>query len=177
MVAGQFHSKKIIMANLTESSSWIPGIYQLEITDPVEGGELGISNMQAKQLGNRTKWLYDKIIALLKFAPKNRGYFTGLDIGGTSGALTVSGEISSAIHTSSSPDGSVVLVTVNNSMGNLNYKVIASIESNSTNVLSDCEIGSPVVRKISETQFQIGFIQFTPRAQNIKVHIDVISLD
>ena len=48
------------MANVTETSTWEAGIYQLETTDPVEGGELGISNLQARLLGNRTKWLFDK---------------------------------------------------------------------------------------------------------------------
>ena len=45
------------MANLTEKSIWETGIYQLETTDPVEGGAEGKSNAQAKQLANRTGWL------------------------------------------------------------------------------------------------------------------------
>lgn len=49
------------MANLTETSTWETGIYQLETTDPVEGGPLGVSNTQAKLLGNRTKWLKDNL--------------------------------------------------------------------------------------------------------------------
>lgn len=48
------------MANLPETSEFTVGVYQLEITDPVEGGELGISNLQAKALANRTKWLKDQ---------------------------------------------------------------------------------------------------------------------
>lgn len=165
------------MANVTETSNFDDGIYQLEITDPLEGGSLGVLNKASKNTANRTRWLYNQIVSLFKFAPKNRGYFTGLDIGGTSGPMTVSGNITSAIATAYSPDGSVVLVTLDNSMGNTNYKVIVSIESNNTSVLTDCEIGTPVVKKVSATQFQIGFIQFTARVQNIKVHIDVISLD
>ncbi len=47
------------MANLTESSTWEAGIYQLETTDPVIAGADGISNTQAKQLANRTKYLND----------------------------------------------------------------------------------------------------------------------
>jgi microcystin-dependent protein len=45
------------MANLTESASWEAGIYQLETSDPVQGGASGVSNQQAKQLANRTKYL------------------------------------------------------------------------------------------------------------------------
>ena len=48
------------MASLTELSQWENDIYQLETTDPVEGGAGGISNEQARLLGNRTKWLYDR---------------------------------------------------------------------------------------------------------------------
>lgn len=49
------------MANLSESSVFEAGIYQLETTDPVQGGPTGISNTQAKQLANRTKYLKDQI--------------------------------------------------------------------------------------------------------------------
>lgn len=47
--------------NLTELSQWESGIYQLETTDSVEAGAGGISNEQARLLGNRTKWLKDQI--------------------------------------------------------------------------------------------------------------------
>ena len=52
------------MANLPQESTWEEGIYQLEETDVVRGGPVedgGISNMQAQQLGNRTKYLYDRL--------------------------------------------------------------------------------------------------------------------
>lgn len=45
------------MANLQEGEVWIEGIYQLETTDPVMGGADGIDNVQAKQLGSRTRYL------------------------------------------------------------------------------------------------------------------------
>lgn len=45
------------MANLQENEVWVEGIYQLETTDPVMGGPDGIDNVQAKQLGSRTKYL------------------------------------------------------------------------------------------------------------------------
>ncbi|MBN1839776.1 MAG: hypothetical protein JW802_07010 [Campylobacterales bacterium] len=43
--------------NITESTTYTEGIYQIELTDPVIGGADGISNLQAKQLANRTNWL------------------------------------------------------------------------------------------------------------------------
>ena len=49
------------MANVKENATWENGIYQLETTDPVLGGENGIDNLQARQLGNRTQWLKTEI--------------------------------------------------------------------------------------------------------------------
>ena len=40
------------MANLTEDTSWIEGLYWIDETDPVIGGEDGIDNVQAKILGH-----------------------------------------------------------------------------------------------------------------------------
>ncbi len=45
------------MANVTESSAWEGGIYRIETTDPILGGESGTANIQAKQLANRTGYL------------------------------------------------------------------------------------------------------------------------
>ena len=45
------------MANLKENAAWESGIYQLETTDPVVGGVDGISNKQAIQLENPTRYL------------------------------------------------------------------------------------------------------------------------
>lgn len=55
------------MANLTEDESWTDDLYRIETTDPVEGGESGIDNLQAKQLGRRTRALKNFITEA--FAP------------------------------------------------------------------------------------------------------------
>jgi len=50
---------------IAETENYELEIYQIELTDPVIGGEDGIANLQAKQLANRTNWLkavYQKII-------------------------------------------------------------------------------------------------------------------
>ncbi len=49
------------MANLKEQPQWEDEIYQLELTDPVVGGPDGISNLQAKQLANRTSYLKQQL--------------------------------------------------------------------------------------------------------------------
>lgn len=45
------------MANVTEIAQFDSGVYQLETTDPVQGGASGVANTQAKALANRTQWL------------------------------------------------------------------------------------------------------------------------
>ena len=52
------------MANLKEESKWEEGIYQYEITDPLQGGEDGIDNVQGRQLANRTQYLKKKSEAI-----------------------------------------------------------------------------------------------------------------
>ncbi|ABO60648.1 hypothetical protein NX868_19440 [Burkholderia thailandensis] len=45
------------MGKLVESSQWEEDLYQIETSDPVEGGPDGVSNRQARQLGGRTRYL------------------------------------------------------------------------------------------------------------------------
>ncbi|CAE6810705.1 hypothetical protein R69658_05388 [Paraburkholderia aspalathi] len=49
------------MANLVETAQWEEGVYQLETSDPVVGGPDGIDNRQARQLGNRTLYLKQRL--------------------------------------------------------------------------------------------------------------------
>ena len=53
------------MANVAESNTWDAGIYQIENTDPVQGGPTGIDNLQAKGLANRTSWLKNVLTLLM----------------------------------------------------------------------------------------------------------------
>jgi len=167
------------MANVTETSTWEDGIYQLETTDPVEGGAGGISNTQATQLGNRTKWLYDRIVDLFKFAPKNRGYISGVDINGfTVGhSYAVGGDFTAAIITQDIALAEVVRITMLNSMGNTNYKVNPpSIQSLGT-LDTDNNILPVVYKIISSTQFDVILEEINTGTQNLRMHFDVISLD
>jgi len=52
------------MANLPEVAQWEPGIYQIEETDPVQGGPNGIDNLPNKQLANRTAYLKEQVESL-----------------------------------------------------------------------------------------------------------------
>ena len=62
------------MANLVLTPEWVEGIYQLETSDPVMGGQDGIDNRQAIQLGKRTEFLKKEVE---KRATTNSPAFTG----------------------------------------------------------------------------------------------------
>lgn len=49
------------MANLKETTQWEEGIYQIETSDPVMGGENGIDNKPLRQLANRTAYLKQEL--------------------------------------------------------------------------------------------------------------------
>lgn len=160
------------MANVTETSNFDEGVYQIEITDPLEGGALGVLNKSVKNLANRTKWLYDNLIKLI---PKNTGYITGLDVGETTGNVSKSGDFTSAVSTESG-NNTKVLMTMANSMGNTNYRVEFDIEGRSTSIYSDNTISAPIFRVISATQFELGIREFASEGQNLRVHMRVYSL-
>lgn len=65
------------MANVSETSEFTAGIYQLETTDDVVGGADGISNLQAKQLANRTLFLKNLIESEQKAGQKAIAEITG----------------------------------------------------------------------------------------------------
>jgi hypothetical protein len=75
------------MTNLTETSSFDAGVYQIATTDAAIGGAVlagpsgGIANFAAQNLTNRTRWLYDQVNAISAsvagLAPINSPVFTG----------------------------------------------------------------------------------------------------
>lgn len=52
------------MAFLPETPAWGAGIYQLEETDPVQGGPNGVDNAQAKEIANRLLYLKNLVQSL-----------------------------------------------------------------------------------------------------------------
>lgn len=77
------------MANLSETSTFDAGVYQLELTDPVIGGPSGVSNAPLKNLANRTKYLKDHVDALeLSRAPLDSPALTGTPTAPTAAAGT-----------------------------------------------------------------------------------------
>lgn len=69
------------MANLSETASYDAGVYQLETTDPVQGGSSGVANAPLKNLANRTAYLKQVVDALSasigSYAPLSSPALTG----------------------------------------------------------------------------------------------------
>lgn len=69
------------MANLTETDLYDVGVYQIETTDPVQGGATGLANKPLINLANRTGYLKNHVDALEAAAagnaPINSPTFTG----------------------------------------------------------------------------------------------------
>lgn len=88
------------MANLTETPAFDEGVYQLEVTDPVQGGPGGVDNRQAQALANRTAWLKSQVDALnlagAGWAPINSPAFTGAPTAPTPSAGTNNTRIATA---------------------------------------------------------------------------------
>ena len=80
------------MAALLETDTWEPEIYQLEMSDPVEGGPDGVSNRQPRQLAARTRYLklaIEAVVsALLEKAPLASPELTGTPTAPTAAAGT-----------------------------------------------------------------------------------------
>lgn len=137
----------------------------------VNGADSAVYLATASQNGIYPKEHFAIIASLM---PRNRGWISGLDVGSTSGSLTVSGDINSAVATASNPD-SFILVTMANAMDNTNYKVVTHIESLGT-LNNDNDISREVFKPVSTTQFQIGISEISSTIQSLKIHIEVIQL-
>lgn len=100
---------------LAEEVTWEEGIYQYELTDPVQGGPNGMDNVQGKQLANRTKWLkaaIDAIVGTGFVAAKALKLSTARNINGVpfdgSSNITITASPNEHTHTEITPPGSVL---------------------------------------------------------------------
>jgi hypothetical protein len=67
------------MANLAETATWEAGVYQIEETDPVQGGPNGVDNLPHKHLANRAKYLKQEQDAVKSELAAARGTYDNLD--------------------------------------------------------------------------------------------------
>nr|DAN73748.1 MAG TPA: tail fiber protein [Caudoviricetes sp.] len=85
------------MGKITDQQQWEEDIYLIEKQDKVLGGELGVINIQAKQLANRTKYLKGQVDTINRdrtgYAPKASPAFTGIPTAPTANSDTNSTQI------------------------------------------------------------------------------------
>jgi len=155
----------------------VTGTYpSFTITTPSpDGSETKITNgTNTTVTGNGTTgtpYIINSVVA--KNNVVNAGWFSGLDVG-VVGTLSVGEDVVSASSTIT-PNNSIVTVNVANAMPNMNYYIDTRLEGLSSNLDDDNDVGAPVFRKISTTQFQIGFKEFNNQTQSLKVHIQMVA--
>lgn len=85
------------MGKITEQPQWEDDVYLIEKQDKVLGGELGVINVQAKQLANRTKYLKGQVDTINQdrtgYAQKASPAFTGIPTAPTAAAGTNNAQI------------------------------------------------------------------------------------
>ena len=67
------------MANLNETATWEPGIFQIETTTPALGGPEGPVNTAPRQLANRTRYLKEQVDTLNNAVDAAKGGATSID--------------------------------------------------------------------------------------------------
>ncbi|ABO49757.1 hypothetical protein Dred_1223 [Desulforamulus reducens MI-1] len=103
------------MGNISESATWDAGVYQIEETDPVQGGANGIDNMPHKNLANRTVYLKQHHETLESEVSAARGGYANL--GSRLDALETQTMQGESVFASTSGK------TVTHNLGNTNYIV------------------------------------------------------
>ncbi|WP_296683218.1 hypothetical protein [Flavobacterium sp.] len=111
--------------------------------------------------------------AFLASLPKNKGWVGNFNPG-TSTTLTFGGNVTNA--TLANVAESIISVTVLNAMPSMNYVVKGYVESMG-GLSEDNTVGTVVFKKISTSQFQISTGEFDNENQNLKIHLEVTSLD
>lgn len=113
------------MANLDETSTgydWnTEGVYQIEKSDPVEGGAEGISNRQARQLAIRTRDLHTRLVALKTQADGIIGEIQGGQVdAGYNTLLKLQNKLQAVEDAINGDDGDALIETLQEALGFIN---------------------------------------------------------
>ncbi len=148
------------MADLQETQTWTPGIYQIETNDPVVGGPPdlaqgeGISNVQALQLASRTAWLKLQIaelsqsVADIDFGPQIQAKFDEL-VDSAPGALNTLNELAVALQSNDSEIAALVsqIAAMQNSVNNID--VTAQINAAINNIVDGAPAALNTLRELA----------------------------
>lgn len=113
------------MANLDETSAgydWnTEGVYQIEKSDPVEGGAEGVSNRQARQLAVRTRDLHTRLVALKTQADGIIGEIQGGQVdAGYNTLLKLQNKLQAVENAINGDDGDALIETLQEALGFIN---------------------------------------------------------
>lgn len=117
-----------------------------------------------------------EIVSNLGNSPiRNKGFFSGLDLGGTviGQNLFVGGDILSAIVMTSADNFSTVRCVLAHTMTDNIYKIRMDLESQAS-FNNDTRTNSPTFKIINATTFDIAIRESSQSSQNLKVHIEAI---
>jgi len=103
----------------------------------------------------------------------NRGFVGPLDVRATNGLVTFGGDAIAA--SGISGDGSVISITLKNSMRNTRYLVKLFIESRGT-IVGDNDLLTPVFRIQASNRFQIFIEEGFPTVQSVVIHFETVQL-
>ena len=139
------------MGKITEQQQWEEDIYLIEKQDKVLGGELGVINIQAKQLANRTKYLKSQVDTINQdrtgYAPKASPEFTGVPTAPTAN----SGANSTQIATTAFVKNAIAALVGSAPAALDTLEELARKKANATdfNALHDLFIGIPIPYPLS----------------------------
>jgi hypothetical protein len=117
------------MANLNETATWEPGIFQIETTTPALGGPEGPVNTAPRQLANRTRYLKQQTDALNTEIAAAKGSASSID------ARFLAVEKTSAMGNFNF--GSTSGATVAHGIGHTNYSVYVTSNEQTNGDLGD----------------------------------------
>jgi len=180
MVADFLYLKKASQeqedAGAVDTVATTPLVNKVTFAKRVNGDDSDDYLASHTQNGLLSKEQWDILNSIGASPVKNIGWFSGLDVGDTIGALPVSGNLTAATAAKPSTGNSIVTVTLQNAMANLNYYVRAFIQGETASVNQSNDVGAPVFKVVSTTQFQLGLREIDGDVQNLKVHIEVVQL-
>jgi len=149
-----------------------------EFTRPRSNKELSIEQDKkalAKDLTAQEQKLLLLEEAIANFEiPTNTGSIGGVDLdSSTNATLSVFGDVLSVV-IEGSDSGTRMIVNVKNNMTD-NYRVQIQVESHG-NLFGDNNMLSPVFKKISPTQFELGAEESVDGIQNLRFHIQTYTI-
>lgn len=107
---------------------------------------------------------------------KNIGWFSGLDVGASSGTIPSGGDVSFATVTNLA-GASIINITLANAMTNTDFFIRMHIQSESSSGIStDNSISCPVFKPTSTTTASIAIKELVGPVQSLKFHLEVYQL-